>query len=67
MKKKASYTIDDDVLIKFNQTTKILAVNKSALVQNLINEWLRVESKKKAAIEKWIEIESETSTGEVNE
>ena len=57
MKKKASYTIEDDVLDNFSRRTKSLSINKSALIENLIKEWISIEDKKEEAINKWLSAE----------
>ena len=57
MKKKASYTIDAEILGSFSRRTKKLAINKSALIEKLIKDWLQIEEEKDNAIKKWVKDE----------
>lgn len=40
MKRTISFTIDNDVLLRFNKETRARRMNRSALLQALIEHWL---------------------------
>ena len=40
MRVKASYTIDKKILHEFNLTAQFKAMNKSALIEKLMYEWM---------------------------
>ena len=39
-KQKASYTINKEILREFNKKAKIFSINKSALIETLIQKWI---------------------------
>lgn len=45
MRKHTAYTLDDNIIKKFNQITKEKAINKSALIELLIKKWLKENEK----------------------
>lgn len=40
MKRTIAFTLDYDVLLRFNKETKARLINRSALLQALIEHWL---------------------------
>ena len=42
MKKKVNYNVNTEVINKFNELTKIKAINKSQLIENLIKKWIEM-------------------------
>lgn len=41
MKKKVNYNINEDVIDEFKRVSKLKAINKSQLIENLIIIWLK--------------------------
>jgi predicted transcriptional regulator len=45
MKKVISFTIDDEILIKFYELADSMAINKSKFVENKMKEFIEANSK----------------------
>jgi len=42
MKKKVNYNINVETIKEFNTLTKVKAINKSQLIENLIKKWVEM-------------------------
>jgi hypothetical protein len=41
MKKKVNYNVSEKVINDFKEVTKLKAINKSQLIENLIIKWIK--------------------------